>query len=152
MTKERTLPWILFPLPEKRHRAFSFQAAVENGFEPREYRSLLHDEKPMTAEALLDFKVWGKAPCLTCYFRNIRSGEKFRMSAFDNKHNRRYTPRDGNIDFSEPGIENGLYLVSTVMGKRKGRCVWQSAELLLAPDRQGEILERIAEMFSGQGK
>lgn len=81
MTGERTLPWILFPLSEKRHRGFSFQATVENGFEPSDYRSLLHDESPMTAEALLDFKVWGKSPNLTCFFRNIRTGEKFRLSA-----------------------------------------------------------------------
>ena len=150
MTGERTLPWILFPLSEKRHRGFSFQATVENGFEPSDYRSLLHDESPMTAEALLDFKVWGKSPNLTCFFWNIRTGEKFRLSAFDNKRDRRYTPRDGNIDFSEPGIENGLYLVETAKGK-KGLCAWQSAKLLLAPDRGDEVVARITEVFIGQG-
>lgn len=151
MTGERTLPWILFSLSGKRHRAFSFQAAVESGFEPSEYRSLLHGENPMTAEALLDFKVWGKSPNLTCFFRNIRTGEKFRLSAFDNKRDRRYTPRDGDIDFSEPGIENGLYCVSTVKGK-KGLCAWQSAKLLLPPDRGDEITARIAEAFTGQSE
>ena len=56
MKKEDVLPWILFPLPAERQRGFSFSAAIASGFEPREYRSLLHEE-PMRAEALLDFKM-----------------------------------------------------------------------------------------------
>ncbi|MDL2267289.1 hypothetical protein LJC46_04790 [Desulfovibrio sp. OttesenSCG-928-G15] len=151
MENTQPFPWVLFPLPEIRHRAYSFQAVVDSGFEPSEYRSLIHDESPMTAEAVLDFKVWGKAPSLTCFFRNIRTGEKFRLSAFDNDRNRCYTPRDKGIDFSERGIENGLYLVTTVKGK-KGRCAWQSAKLLLAADRESEILERVAAVFTGPDK
>ena len=147
MKKEDVLPWILFPLPAERQRGFSFSAAIASGFEPREYRSLLHEE-PMRAEALLDFKIWGKRPCLTCYFRDIRTGDKFCLSAFDNKHDRRYTPRDKDIDFSEPGIENGLYLVTT-METKKGGSAWATARLLLDPDRKGEILARITEVYVG---
>jgi len=141
MDAGRGCVWILYPLPERRHRGFSYTSAVNSGFEPREYKSMLH-ENPMTAEALLDFKIWGKSPNLTCFFRNIRTGEKFRLSAFDNNHDQRYTPRDKDIDFSEPGIENGLYRVVTVKTK-KGLCAWQSAELLLSPDKKDEILNRI---------
>lgn len=151
MENTQPFPWVLFPLPEIRHRAYSFQAVVDAGFEPSEYRSLLHDESSMTAEAVLDFKVWGKAPSLTCFFRNIRTGEKFRLSAFDNERDRRYTPRDRGIDFSERGIENGLHLVTAVKGKR-GRCAWQSAKLLLAAGRECEILARIAAVFTGPDK
>ncbi len=75
---------------------------------------------------------------------------KIPLERVDNKRDRRYTPRDGNIDFSEPGIENGLYLVETVKGK-KGLCAWQSAKLLLAPDRGDEVVARITEVFIGQG-
>ena len=149
MSDERTLPWILFPLPAAQHRAYSFSGAIEYGLEPRAYRSMLH-EQPMNVEALLDFKIWGKRPCLTCYFRDIRTGDKFCLSAFDNEHDRRYTPRDKDIDFSKPGIGNGLYLVTTV-GTKKGGSVWAAARLLLAPDRKGEILERIAEVYVGSG-
>ena len=146
MTTEKSLPpVILYPLPEKRGRAFSYSRVVEAGLESREYRSLI-DEAPMSAEVLLDFKVWGKAACLTCYFRNIRNGEKFRLTAFDNARDRRYTPRDGEIDFSEPGIENGLYRVTTVKG-RNGKTAWQTAQLLLIPNQKDTIAAQIAKVY-----
>ena len=92
-------------------------------------------DEPMDAEAILEFKVWGKSPCLGCYFRNIADGGKFVLYAYDNAHNRRYTPRDGVIDFSEAGIENGLYRIVT-RKTRTGKTTWQSAALLFGPDRQ----------------
>ena len=110
---------------------------------------MLHEE-PMEVEALLDFKIWGKSPCLTCYFRNIRTGEKFCLTAFDNNRSTRYTPRDNEIDFSEPGIEHGLYLVRTVKTK-KGTSAWATAKLLIAPGAQLAIEARIAQVFVGCG-
>lgn len=144
-----TLPWILFPLPDERHRGYSFRGAIEYGLEPREYKSMLHEE-PMQAEAVLDFKIWGKSPCLTCYFRNIRTGEKFCLTAFDNNRSTRYTPRDNEIDFSEQGIEHGLYHVRTVKTK-KGTSAWATAKLLIAPGAQLAIEARIAQVFVGCG-
>ena len=149
MNTAQTLPWVLFPLHIERPRAFSFRGAIDDGLEPREYRSMLHEE-PMEAEALLDFKIWGKSPCLTCYFRNIRTGEKFCLTAFDNKRASRYTPRDNEIDFSEPGIEHGLYHVRTVKTK-KGTSAWATAKLLIAPGAQLAIEARIAQVFVGCG-
>lgn len=149
MNTAQTLPWILFPLHIERPRAFSFRGAIDDGLEPREYRSMLHEE-PMEVEALLDFKIWGKSPCLTCYFRNIRTGEKFCLTAFDNNRSTRYTPRDNEIDFSEPGIEHGLYLVRTVNTK-KGTSAWATAKLLIAPGAQLAIEARIAQVFVGCG-
>ena len=149
MNATPTLPWILFPLPDERHRGYSFRGAIEYGLEPREYRSMLHEE-PMEVEALLDFKIWGKSPCLTCYFRNIRTGEKFCLTAFDNNRSTRYTPRDNEIDFSEQGIEHGLYLVRTVKTK-KGTAAWATAKLLIAPGAQLAIEARIAQVFVGCG-
>ena len=149
MNTAQTLPWILFPLHIERPRAFSFRGAIDDGLEPREYRSMLREE-PMEVEALLDFKIWGKSPCLTCYFRNIRTGEKFCLTAFDNKRSTRYTPRDNEIDFSEPGIEHGLYLVRTVKTK-KGTSAWATAKLLIAPGAQLAIEARITQVFVGCG-
>ena len=149
MNTAQTLPWILFPLHIERPRAFSFRGAIDDGLEPREYRSMLHEE-PMEVEALLDFKIWGKSPCLTCYFRKIRTGEKFCLTAFDNNRSTRYTPRDNEIDFSEPGIEHGLYLVRTVKTK-KGTSAWATAKLLIAPGAQLAIEARITQVFVGCG-
>lgn len=134
---------VCHPLSSRSHRGFSFRAAIDAGLEPRSYKSMLH-EKPMQAEAILDFKIWGRRPSLTCYFRDIRTGAKFCLSAFDNKHDGRYTPRDNNIDFSECGIEHGLYLVATVETK-KGGSAWSSASLLLPPDKRDAILARITD-------
>ena len=149
MSNTQIMPWILFPLYIERPRAFSFRGAIDDGLEPREYRSMLHEE-PMEAEAVLDFKIWGKSPCLTCYFRNIRTGEKFCLTAFDNKRSTRYTPRDNEIDFSEQGIEHGLYHVRTVKTK-KGTSAWATAKLLIAPGAQLAIEARIAQVFVGCG-
>lgn len=137
---------ILSPVTGK-HRDHSFTSAIASGFEPREYVAMW-DKEPMEAEAVLDFKIWGKHVNLTCYFRDIRTGKKFWLSAFNNARDGRYTPRDGVIDFSEVGIENGLYLIETVK-PRKGTSAWVSAKLLLSSERREEILTRIAEVYSG---
>ncbi|MDL2307946.1 hypothetical protein LJC48_08035, partial [Desulfovibrio sp. OttesenSCG-928-C06] len=59
-----------------------------------------------------------------------------------------YTPRDKDIDFSEPDIENGLYEVTTAPNS-KGKITWDSATLMLPPERKEEIEARIAEVFEG---
>ena len=130
----------------EKKRGYSFTDAIASGLEPREYIPMW-DKEPMEAEAVLDFKIWGKHVNLTCFFRDIRTGKKFCLSAFGS-HDRRYTPRDGIVDFSEPGIENGLYLVATIKNQ-KGTSAWASAKLLLPPERKEEILARIAEVYTG---
>ena len=137
---------IISPNSQK-HRGYSFTSAIAAGLEPREYAAMWN-EQPMTAEAVLDFKVWGKHVNLTCFFRDIHSSKKFCLSAFSNRHDGRYTPRDRIVDFSEPGIENGLYLVTTIK-TRNGNSAWASAKLLLPPERREEILARIAEAYAG---
>lgn len=140
------LPWLDAPFYDAEHRAYSFKGAVEYGFNPALYMSMWR-HRPMTAEATLDFKIWGKSPCLTCYFRNIRTREKFCLTAFDNTGDGRFTPRDNSIDFSDPKIEDGLYLVTTA-GTKKGS-VWQSSELVLPPEKRPEIWLRIATSYVG---
>lgn len=142
------IEWILYNLPEKKVRGFSYYNAVDLGLEPRDY-PLKIDGEPIETEALLDFKVWGKNSCLGCYFRNIRTGDKFRLTAFRQKRNDGtdtglYTPKDKKIDFSEPGIENSLYFVKTGKTSKKTTNFWLSAELVLPNTREKEILERLA--------
>ena len=92
----------------------------------------------LVAEAILDFRVWRKSPCVGCYFRNISDGGKFVLYASDKAHDRRYTPRDAVFDFSEAGIENGLFRIGT-RKTRTGNTTWQSAALLFGPDQQEAI-------------
>ena len=141
MTRIMPVQLTLFTLPNLPVRAYSYKRAVENGLNPRTYKV---PDEPMDAEAILEFKVWGKSPCLGCYFRNIADGGKFVLYAYDNAHNRRYTPRDGVIDFSEAGIENGRYRIVT-RKTRTGKTTWQSAALLFGPDRQEAIAAYIRE-------
>ena len=66
----------------------------------------------------------------------------------DERH-RGYSFR-GAIEFSEAGIEHGLYLVTTTATK-KGGSAWATASLIFAPDRREELLARIAEAYVGFG-
>ena len=125
-------------------RAYSYRNAVDLGLEPQRY-NFANEE--MTAEALLHFKVWGKKRNLQCYFQNIRTNELFILSAFCTS-SERYTPRDRDIDFSEPGNEYGLYKVITAPNS-KGKITWDSAALMLSPKHQSEIIARVVEVFKG---
>lgn len=109
-------------------RALTYDQAVEMGLEPRDYA---YDPVIGEFEAVLDFKVWGKSVNLQCFFTVPETGERFRVSAFreDGKH---YTPKDGEIDFSEEELEGGLYLL-TIGKNKKGRAAWLAAELLRKP-------------------
>ena len=122
-------------------RAYSYAEALAYGFQMDKYT---FKNETMTTEAVLHFKVWGKKWNLQCYFQNIRTGERFILSAFCGS-TKRYTPRDKDIDFSESGIEHGLYEVITAPNS-KGKITWDSATLMLPPERQAEINARIAEV------
>lgn len=136
----------LLPIPQRDIRGLSYASAISSGLRPYEYRSVI--EAPCM-EAILDFKIWGKTPCLGCYFRDISTGEKFVLYAHDDCHSRRYTPKDLAFDFSKAGIEGSLFYLVT-RKTRTGKTSWQNARLLLGPDQQAEIRERIFEVYSGR--
>ncbi|WP_262373055.1 hypothetical protein [Pseudomonas prosekii] len=93
---------------EEMRRALSYNAAVEAGLEPRLYAFTDIPEGTWTAR--LDFKVWSnKTPAghLVCYFTSLADDSRYRLSAFRPKEpaSRSYTPKDGGIDFSQPGLD-----------------------------------------------
>ena len=63
-------------------------------------------------------------------FSELGRWTKFVLYAYDDAHCRRYTPRDGKIDFSEPGIGGNVYRIVTSK-TRNGKTAWQSADLVL---------------------
>lgn len=136
----------LLPMPQKDIRGLSYASAISSGLRPCEYRSVI---EASCMEAILDFKIWGKTPCLGCYFRDISTGEKFVLYAHDDCHSRRYTPKDLFFDFSQAGIEGSLFYLVT-RKTRTGKTSWQNARLLLGPDQQAEIRERIFEVYSAR--
>ena len=63
---------MLFPLSDLAVRAFNYKWVVEEGLNPREYKV---PDGPMVTNAMLAFKIWGKTPCLGCYFQNLADGK-----------------------------------------------------------------------------
>jgi hypothetical protein len=110
-------------------RALTYDQAVELGLEPREYA---YEPVIGEFEATLDFKVWGKSVNLQCFFSVLPTGERFRVSAFRDEA-KRYTPKDGRIDFSADGLVEGLFRLKVGQNK-KGRAIWLEAELVKAPE------------------
>ena len=87
----------------------------------------------MATESMLDFKVWEKVLVLAAIFWMLPTAEKFLLFAYNDARDGRYTPRDGAIDFSEAGIENGLNRIVTKK-THTGKTAWQSAVLFLGSD------------------
>ena len=135
----------LCPMPRREIRGLSFTSAIRSGLRPYEYKSAV---AASCMEAILDFKIWGKTPCLGCYFRDISTGEKFVLYAHDDCHSHRYTPKDKAFDFNQPGIEGSLFYLVT-RKTRTGKTSWRNARLLLGPDHQAAIRDRIFEVYSG---
>ena len=81
---------------------------------------------PGKYNAELKFKIWGKYPCLHCFFITDE-GQKIRLAAFIDKETGKYTSRDLDIDFSKAGIEGIKYRIH-VAKNSKGRPAWLSAE------------------------
>ena len=106
-------------------RAMTYDQAVEAGLEPQEYD---YEAPEGEYEAVLDFKVWGKSVNLQCFFTALDTDDMFRISAFRG-NTTRYTPKDGGIDFSEPGNEGNTYRLR-VGRNSKGNVAWLAATLV----------------------
>ena len=135
----------LCPMPQREIRGLSFTSAIRSGLRPYEYKSVI---EASCLEAIQDFKIWVKTPCLGFYFRYISTGHKFVLYAHDDCHSHRYTPKDKEFDFSQSGIEGSLFYLVT-RKTRTGKTLWQNARLLLGPDQQAAIRDRIFEVYSG---
>lgn len=115
---------------EDTRRAWSYNAAVDAGFEPQQYA--WKDIPDGTWAARLDFKTWSDKSTvghLVCYFTAISDGRRYRLSAFrpGGESRYRYTPKDDGIDFSQPGLDGRCFIV-TVGKTAKGGTTWLAAE------------------------
>lgn len=62
---------------------YSFNQALENQCEPREYSYQQEDLPTGTFVATLDFKIWAKkAMAVNCYFTHKETGKKFLVSVY----------------------------------------------------------------------
>ncbi|MCG8619508.1 MAG: hypothetical protein MI802_25080 [Desulfobacterales bacterium] len=98
-------------------KAYRFKDAVTDGLDPQRYRS--SEIEPGKYTGKLVFKVWGRRGVIQCFFI-LETDEFIRLSVFRPHATpwRGYTPRDGRIDFSEPGIEGTTYRIKTGLTDR----------------------------------
>ncbi|MCL1618479.1 hypothetical protein [Ralstonia pseudosolanacearum] len=115
---------------ENTRRAWTYNAAVDAGLDPRAYAWEGIPEG--TWPARLDFKTWSNTTAaghLVCYFTALSDGQHYRLSAFrpggDSRY--RYTPKDGGIDFSQRDLDGQTFLL-TVGRNTKGGATWLAAE------------------------
>jgi hypothetical protein len=87
---------------------------------------------PPTGEWIgrLNAKSWGKSMSVICYFEDVVTGDLYRLTAFRSRNDPAiYTPRDGNVDFSEAGIEGRIYNLTSGLNSKEKPC-WDSATLV----------------------
>jgi hypothetical protein len=65
---------------------------------------------------------------MVCYFTAASDGRRYRLSAFRSGTSYRYTPHDEGIDFSEPGLDGRMWLLSVGGSRRQKGVVWLAAE------------------------
>nr|WP_319491102.1 hypothetical protein [uncultured Desulfobacter sp.] len=99
-------------------KAYRFKDAVEDGLNPQKYK--YSDIAPMEYIGKLVFKIWGRTSSIHCFFI-LETNELIRLTAFRPRATpwRGYTPQDGKVDFSEPGIEGTRYRITTGLTKRE---------------------------------
>ena len=89
-----------------------------------------------------------KRPVLDATFGTYPWAKNLCCTPNDDCHSRRYTPKDKGFDFSQSGIEGSLFYL-VIRKTRTGKTSWQNAKLLLGPDQQASIRDRIFEVYSG---
>lgn len=75
----------------------------------------------------LIYKKFGQKKTLHCFFRNLHNGKIHTACAFKAKEDsHKYTAKDLNVDFSEPGTDGRTFNLETHLDER-GNIAWLSA-------------------------
>ncbi|MCG8684801.1 MAG: hypothetical protein MI892_08000 [Desulfobacterales bacterium] len=98
-------------------KAYRFKDAMQDGLNPSNYKST--NIAPGEYIGKLVFKVWGRKSAIQCFFV-LSTDEFIRLTVFRPHATpwRGYTPKDGRVDFSKPGIEGTQYKITTGLTKR----------------------------------
>lgn len=85
--------------------------AVELGFKPHEYEPELNAEGRVLR---LDFRCKGRNEWIDCYFSCAKEGnDKFKLAAFKNDKNDKYTPKNSNINFGDDNLRGSIFVVTS---------------------------------------
>lgn len=80
-------------------------------------------------EGRLLAKSQGRSNNIICFFEDINTGSRYRISAFKSKRDDSYSAKDYAVNFAENNIEGNVYLLKT--GKNSvGNPAWLSARLI----------------------
>lgn len=114
---------------QSERRAYSYAQAVEAGLDLSSYDWIGLPDGPI--EVVLDFRVWGKRASLGCFFTSLSDGKRYKLNAFPPRgmSGSTYSPKDGGIDMSLPGLDGNRFLIETRKNS-KGNSGWQSAVLI----------------------
>lgn len=86
----------------------SWQQALREGCEPRNYPYATNEVPLGKFNARLDFKIWGKkAIGISCYFTCMESGKNFQLTVYRQHDDHSYRLDNGTVDFKTcptPGI------------------------------------------------
>jgi hypothetical protein len=93
----------------------SWQQALDQGYNPRDYS--YHKEDIPIGEylATLDFKIWSKVQGITIYFSKVDSNQKFQLTVFRNHGDREYTLEA--CDFRDCPIKKQYYITVEINSK-----------------------------------
>jgi hypothetical protein len=107
----------------------SWNQALEENYEPRDYSYHKEDIQEGEYLASLDFKIWSKKILgITCYLTNQETDQKFQLTVYRDKKDREYKLKDCEIDFTQCPIE-ALYKIK-VDENNRGNIKFIAAELI----------------------
>ena len=94
----------------------SWNQAIEQGFEPRDYSYKKEDIPIGTHKATLDFKVWAKSTVgISCYFTINDTNRKIILTVYRDRTTREYTIKD--TDFRDLNISQEYAITVKVNSK-----------------------------------
>lgn len=111
------------------NNVLSWNMALEENYEPRDYSYHKEDIQEGEYLASLDFKIWSKKiPGITCYFTNQETDQKFQLTVYRDKKDREYKLRNCETEFEICPTE-ALYKIN-VGENGKGNIKFIAAELM----------------------
>lgn len=110
------------------NNVLSWHRALDQGFEPREYKYAAGLVPEGEYDAILDQKIWAKkAIAINCYFTIVTTRQKIQLTVFCKPQTGLYQVPGSVVDF--PSCPLGQIYHVHVKANDKGRVVFQKAAL-----------------------
>lgn len=104
-------------------RAMTWNQLRESNYQINDYLIEIDDGE---YTCTLDFKAWGKKPCLN-YFFTTACGKKIMVTGYPNY---KYSPKGSLLDMSSEDITEGMQFKIVIGRSRSGKASWIGVEML----------------------